>query len=108
MARVTPHPKPAKPKHFIKAWRTFRGLTQERLAERMGVSPGLISQLENGITSYTQQTLEAAAFAMICEPWDLLMRDPSKEGEVIDLMAIIRRKDQRTVVAIVSALPDAS
>lgn len=106
MTKTRPHPKPSKPKHFLKEWRVYRGLTQERLAERMGVSNGLISQLENGQTAYTQSTLEGAAFALNCEPADLLTRDPSKEGEVVDLLALIRRKDQKTVLAIVNGLPD--
>ena len=62
---------------FIRQWREFRGLSQERLAERIGKSPGLLSQIENAKGPYTQETLEAIAAALGCEPVDLLVRDPS-------------------------------
>ena len=64
MAKISPHPKPERPRHFIREWRKFRNLTQERLAERIDKTHGLISQIENGDTDYTQSTLEALADAM--------------------------------------------
>lgn len=61
---------------FIKEWREYRNLTQERLAERIDRSPGLISKIENQQGPYTQQTLEAIAGALGCQPVDLLIRNP--------------------------------
>jgi transcriptional regulator with XRE-family HTH domain len=58
-----PHPKPEKPTHFIKAWRKYRDITQERLAERIDATPGAISQLENGKINYTQPMPKAAPLA---------------------------------------------
>lgn len=72
-SRLKPEPKFH---HHIKAWRKFRGLSQERLADRVGMSVSSISQLETGKQGYTQATLEALADAMQCEPGDLLMRNP--------------------------------
>lgn len=68
-----------KPLHptFIRQWRKFRGLTQERLADRVGMSNGNLSEIENGNTAYTQETLEAFADALQCTPADLLMRNPT-------------------------------
>ena len=51
--KVRPIPKPRKARHFLREWRKYRQLTQERLAERISVTPGTISQLENGQISYT-------------------------------------------------------
>lgn len=73
-------------KHFIREWREYRGLTQEQAAERIGMSYTSVGRIENSQVPYSQDFLEAAAFAYNCEPWDLLNRDPNKEGEVIDLM----------------------
>ena len=61
---------------FIREWRQYRGLTLERLAARVGVTAGALSQLERGLTNYTQPMLEALADALGCEPADLLMRRP--------------------------------
>jgi DNA-binding XRE family transcriptional regulator len=46
-------------RHFVREWRKFRGLTQERLAERTPFTTGAISQLETGRTKYTQDMIEA-------------------------------------------------
>lgn len=91
--KVRPIPKPEKARHFIKEWRKYRGLTQEQLAGRIEQTSGAISQLENGIINYTQPTLEAIAYALRCEPGDLLSRDPNLEGAIVDLMRLIREKD---------------
>jgi transcriptional regulator with XRE-family HTH domain len=72
-------------RHFIKEWRKFSGLTQEQLAERIGVAVSTISQLETGKQGYSQPTLEAIADALGREPADLLMRKPpSKEDPDLD------------------------
>jgi len=76
--QVRPRFKENKARHYIKAWRKHRRLTQEQLAERAGVSTGNISHLENGNQNYTQPMLEAIAEALQCEPADLLMRDPTQ------------------------------
>lgn len=103
--KITPHPKPKKATHFIREWRKHRHLTQEQLAERIDVTSGTISQLENGLINYTQPTLEALAYALSCSPGDLLSTDPSKDGEVVDLLRLIREKDLATVRAILNGLP---
>jgi len=64
------------PRHFIREWREYRGLSQDRLAERIGKSTATISQIENNRQGYTQSTLEALADALNTDPASLLMRNP--------------------------------
>jgi transcriptional regulator with XRE-family HTH domain len=64
-------------KWFLKEWRKFRGLSQEKLGERIGVSKGDISNWEKGKRRYNQDLLEQLAEALECEPADLIMRDPT-------------------------------
>ena len=45
----------------------------------VGVTHGALSQLERGLTNYTQPMLEALAEALQCDPADLIMRDPNSE-----------------------------
>lgn len=71
-----------KARHHIREWRKFRGLTQEELAERVGVTSGNISHLENGNQNYTQPILEAIAEALDCTPADLLVRLPGQPDGV--------------------------
>lgn len=79
-----------RPRHFIREWRKFRHLTQQKLADRIGSSVSTISQLENGQQGYSQALLEELASALSCEPWDLLNVDPEMEGEVIDLTRMLK------------------
>lgn len=61
----------------LKAWRTHRGYTQDRLAEMTSLSKPYISQLERGERQYTQELLEVFAEALRCTPADLIIRDPT-------------------------------
>lgn len=88
--RVSPRPKPARPRHYVKEWRQYRSLTQEQLAERIGKTHGAISQLERGLVDYTQGMIEALAYALRCEPGDLLSVNPLVAGEVVDITALLR------------------
>ena len=67
---------------YLKQWRLHRGLSQQQLADRLDSSKGYISDLERGVRRYNQDLLEALAFALMCEPADLLMRDPTKEDAI--------------------------
>lgn len=75
MAKVRPNFKTRRPT-FFREWRKYRKLTLERLAERIDVTAGALSQLERGAVSYTQPMLEALAEALSCDPADLIMRPP--------------------------------
>jgi transcriptional regulator with XRE-family HTH domain len=112
MAKRTPNPATIarqrqadhRQRHFVREWRKFRGLTQERLAERTPFTTGAISQLETGRTKYTQDMIEALAVALDCSPGDLLSKDPLKEGEIIDLMRHLPESKKGDVIAILKAL----
>lgn len=104
--KVTPRLKSGPPAFFFRAWRKYRGLTQEQLAERVEMSVASVSQIETGTQGFTDTTLLAFADALNCEPGELLSRDPNIDGAVADLLQLIRRKDAATVMAFLNALPD--
>lgn len=87
--------------HFIKAWRLHRGLTQEQLAERVGIDKSYLSKIENGRKRYDQPFLEAASEVLNCSPADLIDRDPSHGAriwEIYDKMTA-SQQDQLTAIA---------
>ena len=92
------------PNHFIREWREFRGLSQERLAERVDLSVSSISQLENGKQGYRQATLEALANAMQCRPGDLLMRNPLTEDAPWSIWDTLKPAQKRQAIALIEAL----
>lgn len=104
MVKVTPHPKPERPRYFFKEWRKFRGLTQEDLAGRVGVTPPAISQLERGLQGFNNSTLEALADALSCTPGDLLGVNPNKEGDVVDLVRLLNDRNRDQAIRVLKAL----
>jgi transcriptional regulator with XRE-family HTH domain len=55
--------------------RTFLHLSQEGLADRAGLSPGFIANLERGKSWVSPSSLEKLSKALDTEPWKLL-QDP--------------------------------
>ena len=68
--------------HYIKEWRKHTGLSVDRLGEIAGISGSMISQLERGKTTYTQNTLERLAKALGLQPWQLLACGPEENQEL--------------------------
>jgi transcriptional regulator with XRE-family HTH domain len=66
---------------FFKQWRAHRGLSQERLAERLDTSVASVSRIESGRQPYTQDYLEALASVLQTDPVSLLTRDPFDCGD---------------------------
>lgn len=92
-------------KHFIKEWRKYRGLTQEQLGGRLDVSTSHISQIERGTINYTRETLEAIAYALQCEPADLLGRDPSQpDYQLWKIITGLKPEQQEQALRVVRAL----
>jgi transcriptional regulator with XRE-family HTH domain len=63
-------------RHFVREWRKFRGLTQEKLAEKLDTTKANISRIENLHQGYTQDFLEACAAVLKIEPAALLTENP--------------------------------
>lgn len=89
-------------KTFIREWREFRGLTLERLADRVGEKIGgfthaSLSRIERGLQPYSQPVLEAIAEALQTEPASLLMRNPN-DPEGIWSVWDHAKKGQRQII----------
>lgn len=98
-------------KHFIREWREYRGLSLRKLADRMEKSPGVpltshanIGRIETNQQPYSQDILEAIADALNVSVTDLLTVDPTKDGEVVDLVRLIKAKDRDAAIRILRAL----
>ena len=104
MKKSTPNFKPEKPRYFFKEWRKHRGMTQEELAEAVGVSTPSISQLERGVQGFTDSTLEALSVALACNPGDLLMRNPLDTDAPWSLWDAVKRMEKPKRDLIVSSV----
>ncbi len=65
----------------IKTVRQRRALTQDQLAEQVGLSPKYISGIERGVENPTMEILLRVAKALGVEPYDLFLFGESEESE---------------------------
>lgn len=92
---------------YLREWREFRGLTQERLAERLETTNATISRWENGKVPWNSDQLAALADALSVEAADLF-RDPAKpEFQAWQIITGLRPETQRQALAVLEALAQA-
>lgn len=94
--------------HFIREWRLHRELTQEQMAERVGIDKSYLSKIENGKKRYDQPFLEAAAEVLRCTPADLIERDPSTSARIWEIYDKMSAAQQEQLVEIARTLAKAS
>lgn len=102
--QVIPRLKRSATRYYFREWRKHRGLTQEALASRVGLSTPSISQIETGKQGFTDSTLEALADALSCEPGDLLMRDPTDAEAPWSLWESLTPDQRQTGIKLLKAL----
>lgn len=91
-------------KIYVRQWRKHRGLSQERLAERVDMSAGNLSLIERSLQNYTQETLEKLAHALQCEPVDLLIRDPSDPESIWSIWDQAQPSERQQITNVARAL----
>lgn len=75
-----------RPANHLRAWRKFRGLTQEQLAEKIGTSKAVIGHLETGRNGLSDKWLTKLAPALQTTSGYLLEHDPeSLPTDVLDV-----------------------
>src|ERR1700720_909012 len=94
----------AKKPHYIREWRKHRGLTQEQLAERIGIARSYLTKIERGDRRYDQPFLEAAADALRCDPGDLIMRDPTGPESIWSIWDTLTLPERIRAVAVIKAM----
>ena len=93
----------------IKLKRRQCGLTQERLAEKLEVTVGYVSQIERGITKANLDMLSQIADALHCETAFLLCgtetaREDYLTSDVAARWERLEPKQRRVVLALMDAL----
>lgn len=92
-------------KIYLREWRKLRGLSVEDLAAKAGVSPGLISQIENRLSAGSPDSLEKLAAALDCEVGEILDIEPEPGGAMVRLW--VSHDDRERVKTMVHALSPA-
>lgn len=84
--------------NYLRAWREFRRMTQEQLAEKVGTNANMISYLESGERGLSAKWLRRLAPALETSPGMLLDHDPEAlDTDIIDIWAHIPDPDRSAV-----------
>lgn len=92
------------PNH-LEAWRRYRGLSQERLAEMSGTSHQVIGYLERGRTQLSAKWLRRLAPALQITPGLLLDHDPNDlDSDLIETWANATPPQRRQIASIAQTI----
>ena len=93
------------PRNHLKAWREFRGFTQESLASGVGTTAAVISLLENGQRGLSASWLERLSKPLQTSPGFLLDHHPGDlTAELLDLWASIPTEHQPKAIKALRSL----
>lgn len=101
---MTDQDKNGGPNH-LRAWRTFRDLTQEQLAKAIGTAPNVIQYLETGERGLSAKWLRKLAPALDTTPGMLLDHDPSElPTDIMEIWGSADAREKRQISDIAKAL----
>ena len=90
--------------HYLKEWRKFRRMTQQELADALGTSKSVISDMERGELQLSPKWLRRIAPVLETQPGHILDHDPeSLDSDIIDIWARIAATDREQAVRVLSA-----
>jgi transcriptional regulator with XRE-family HTH domain len=91
--------------NYLRAWRTFRKMTQEALADRVGTNANMIQYLETGERGLSAKWLRKLAPALKTTPGLLLDHDPHElDSDIIDIWVNADRRQRHQIAEITKTL----
>lgn len=96
--------KPTQTRNFIREWRMYAGVTQEQLAEAVGVTHASIQRYETRKQAVSADKLSAIAKRLNCTPSELLSRSPHEDPEIWPLWNQATPDQKRQIVRVVKSL----
>lgn len=88
-------------RNYLKAWREFRGLTQEELAERASTTKSVISLLEAEKRPLSSKWLRKFAEILETQPGHILDHDPNEmSADIHDIWSRLGKEDRARAVRI--------
>lgn len=93
--------------NFLRAWRNYRKLTQEQLADRVKppTNANMIQYLETGERGLSAKWLRRLADALDTTPGMILEHDPAElDSDIVDIWAHADARQKRQLSDIAKAL----
>lgn len=91
-------------KTFLRHWRKHSGKTLEQVADHLHMTHGQLSKIERGQQPYNQALLEALSDLYMCQPADLLIRDPSDPHGIWSIWDHALPGDRLKIVAVAKTI----
>jgi transcriptional regulator with XRE-family HTH domain len=99
------HNAPVEEHNYLRAWREFRQMKQDELAEKVGTNGAVISLLENEKRPLSSKWLRKLAEALGTTPGRILDVDPNETGaEILDIWDHMRKDDRERAVRVLRSL----
>jgi transcriptional regulator with XRE-family HTH domain len=93
------------PFNHLRAWREFRQLTQEQLAEKVGTAGNVISLLESGERGLSHKWLLKLAPVLGTTPGYLLDHDPNDlDSDIVRTVLALPENVRAKAMAVLKAL----
>ena len=90
--------------NYLRAWREFREMTQEELADKVHTSTNMIHYLETGERGLSAKWLRKLAPALKTTPGHLLEHDPNNvPTDILDIWAAIEERDRKTAIRVLES-----
>ena len=90
--------------HYLREWRKFRNLTQQELADELGTSKSVISDMERGALQLSPKWLRRIAPVLKTQPGHILDHDPeSLDSDIIDIWSRIDLTDRAQAARVLSS-----
>lgn len=91
-------------RNFLGAWRNFRGLTQEELADAVGTTKSVVSLLENEQRPLSSKWLRKFAAVLETQPGYILDLDPNEiDTELMETWSKIDANDRKQAVRVLQS-----
>lgn len=91
--------------NHLRAWRKYRRMTQQELADAIGTAKSVISDLERGVVQLSPKWLRRLAPVLGTQPGHLLDYDPDElDSDIIDIWSRIDVDDRATALRMLEGL----
>lgn len=89
------------PANHLRAWREFRQMSQDDLANRLDTTKGVISLLENGHRPLSDKWLHRLAEVLETRPGHILDIDPHEmDNDIVDIWTRLSQRDRLQAASI--------
>jgi transcriptional regulator with XRE-family HTH domain len=90
-----------RPPHYLREWRKFRHMTQQELADAVGTSKTVVSEMERGNLQLSPKWLRKFAPVLRTQPGHILDHDPEElDSDIIDIWARIDERDKEQALRV--------